>query len=385
MQRTIFDSDHEAFRDGVVRFLQKEVAPHVDRFREQGCVDREVWLKAGAQSLLCPWVSEAYGGPGITDFRYDMIISEEIVRHADPALYIPLHSRIVAPYIQHFGSESQRRRWLPGAVSGETILAVAMTEPGTGSDLAGIRTHAEQHGDHWVLNGSKTYISNGILADLVVVAARTDPASSHGLTLFLVERGMEGFERGRRLKKMGLDAQDTAELFFNNVKVPASHVLGQPGKGFVYLASNLAEERLMCAVGSLAHANTAFDLTLQYVKERRAFGRAIGTFQNARFKLAELRAMLDCQQVFVDQLALRHIAGQLDAVSASEAKLLATELEGRVLDECVQLHGGAGYMDEYRISRMYRDGRISRIFAGTNEIMREIIGRSLGLDERKQG
>jgi acyl-CoA dehydrogenase len=355
------------------------------RFREQGCVAREVWLKAGAQSLLCPWVSEAYGGPGITDFRYDMIISEEIVRHADPALYIPLHSRIVAPYIQHFGSESQRRRWLPGAVSGETILAVAMTEPGTGSDLAGIRTHAEQHGDHWVLNGSKTYISNGILADLVVVAARTDPASSHGLTLFLVERGMEGFERGRRLKKMGLDAQDTAELFFNNVKVPASHVLGQPGKGFVYLASNLAEERLMCAVGSLAHANTAFDLTLQYVKERRAFGRAIGTFQNARFKLAELRAMLDCQQVFVDQLALRHIAGQLDAVSASEAKLLATELEGRVLDECVQLHGGAGYMDEYRISRMYRDGRISRIFAGTNEIMREIIGRSLGLDERKQG
>ena len=377
MQRTIFDSDHEAFRDGVVRFLQKEVAPHVDRFREQGYVDRDVWLKAGAQSLLCPWVAEAYGGPGITDFRYDMIISEEIVRQADPALYIPLHNRIVAPYIQHFGSEAQRRRWLPGAVSGATILAVAMTEPGTGSDLAGIRTHAELHGDHWVLNGSKTYISNGILADLVVVAARTDPASTHGLTLFLVERGMEGFERGRQLKKMGLDAQDTAELFFNNVKVPASHVLGEPGKGFVYLASNLAEERLMCAVGSLAHANTAFDLTLQYVKERRAFGRAIGTFQNARFKLAELRAMLDCQQVFVDQLALRHIAGQLDAVSASEAKLLATELEGRVLDECVQLHGGAGYMTEYPIARLYQNVRIHRILAGTNEIMKELIARDL--------
>jgi acyl-CoA dehydrogenase len=383
MQRTIFDADHEAFRDSVARFMQKEVAPHVDRWREQGSVDREVWLKAGQQSLLCMWADEAYGGAGVTDFRYDMILAEEILRWGDPGLYLPLHNRIVAPYIQHFGSDEQRRRWLPGAISGETILAVAMTEPGTGSDLAGIQSRAEDHGDHWLLNGSKTYISNGLLADLVIVAARTDPVSSHGLTLFLVERGMEGFERGRRLKKMGLDAQDTAEMFFNNVKVPKSHVLGQPGKGFVYLAGNLAEERLMCALQSITHANVAFDLTLAYVKERRAFGRPIGAFQNSRFKLAEMRAQLDCQQVFVDQLTLRHCARELDPVSASEAKLLATDLENRVLDECVQLHGGAGYMDEYRISRMFRDGRISRIFAGTNEIMKEIIGRSLGLDERK--
>jgi alkylation response protein AidB-like acyl-CoA dehydrogenase len=383
MKRTIFDADHQTFRDTVARFVQQEVAPHVERWREQGSADREVWRKAGAASLLCLWADEAYGGAGIADFRYDMIIAEEIVRGGDPALYIPLHNRIVAPYIARYGSEEQRQRWLPGAVSGQTILAIAMTEPDTGSDLAAMRTRAVDRGDHWLLDGSKTYISNGILADLVIVAARTDPASSHGLTLFLVERGMPGFERGRQLKKMGLDAQDTAELFFRGVQVPKSHVLGEPGKGFGYLASNLAEERLLCSLQSLAHAEAAFELTLDYVKQRHAFGRPIGAFQNTRFVLAELRAQLDCQQTWVDQLVLRHNAGELDAVSASQAKLLATELEGRVIDACLQLHGGAGYMDEYRISRMYRDARVSRIFAGTSEIMKEIIARSLGLDERK--
>ncbi len=382
-KRTIFDSDHETFRDSVRRFVSNEVAPHVEAWREQGSVSREAWLKAGQQSLLCMWADEQYGGAGIQDFRYDQILAEELYRGGDPGFYVPLHNRIVAPYIGHFGTEEQRQRFLPGAVSGELILAVAMTEPGAGSDLAGMKATARDCGDHWLLDGSKTYISNGILADAVIVAARTNPESSHGLSLFIVERGMEGFERGRRLAKMGLDAQDTAELFFTNVKVPKANLLGQEGKGFVILAGNLAEERLMCSVQALAHAQTAFDLTLDFVKDRRAFGKPIGAFQNTRFKMAEMRAQLDCQQTWIDQLVLQHNAGELDAVAASSAKLLTTELEGRVMDECVQLHGGAGYMEEYRISRMYRDARITRIFAGTSEIMKEIIGRSLGLDERK--
>jgi len=383
MKRTIFDQDHESFRDSVRRFVSNEVTPHIDEWRTEGSVGRDIWLKAGEQSLLCMWADEAYGGAGINDFRYDQILAEEIIYQGDPGLYFALHNRIVAPYIKQFGTEEQRQRFLPRAVSGESILAVAMTEPGAGSDLAGMKASAKDCGDYWLLNGSKTYISNGILADVVLVAARTNPESSHGLTLFMVERGMEGFERGRRLSKMGLDAQDTAELFFNNVKVPKSNVLGEPGKAFVYLAGNLAEERLMCALQSVAHAQAAFDLTLEFVKDRRAFGKPIGALQNTRFKMAEMRAHLDCQQTWIDQLVVQHNAGQVDSVMASSAKLLASELEGRVMDECVQLHGGAGYMDEYRISRMYRDARISRIFAGTSEIMKEIIGRSLGLDERK--
>lgn len=383
MKRTIFDQDHESFRDSVRRFVQNEVVPHIDTWRDQGSVGRDIWRKAGEQSLLCMWADEAYGGAGITDFRYDQILAEEILYQGDPGLYLPLHNRIVAPYFKHFGSDEQRQRFLPKAITGESILGIAMTEPGAGSDLAGMKGHARDCGDHWLLNGSKTYISNGLLADVVLVAARTNPELSHGLTLFIVERGMEGFERGRRLSKMGLDAQDTAELFFNNVKVPKANVLGEPGKAFVYLAGNLAEERLMCALQSIAHAQAAFDLTLAFVKERRAFGKPIGAFQNTRFKMADMRAQLDCQQTWIDQLVVQHNAGEVDAVMASSAKLLATELEGRVMDECVQLHGGAGYMEEYRISRMYRDARVSRIFAGTSEIMKEIIGRSLGLDERK--
>ncbi|HSV47044.1 MAG TPA: acyl-CoA dehydrogenase family protein, partial [Ramlibacter sp.] len=329
------------------------------------------------------WADERYGGAGIDDFRYDQILVEELYSGGDPGFFIPLHNRIVAPYLRHFGNDDQRDRFLPGAVRGDVIGAVAMTEPAAGSDLAGMKAHATDCGDHWLLNGSKTYISNGLLADLVVVAARTHPNTSHGLSLLLVERGMPGFERGARLAKMGLDAQDTAELFFHDVKVPKANVLGEPGQGFKMLASNLAEERLLGAVQSLAHAQTAFDITLEFVKTRRAFGKPIGAFQNTRFKLAELRAQLDCQQTWVDQLVLLHNAGELDAVAASSAKLLTTELEGRVVDECVQLHGGAGYMEEYRISRMYRDARVTRIFAGTSEIMKEIIGRSIGLDERK--
>ena len=383
MKRLIFELEHEQFRDSVIKFLHAEVAPHVERFREQGMVDRELFLKAGAQGLLCTWADEKYGGAGMDDFRFEQIIIEENMRHGDIGFYINLHNDLVAPYIDKLGTEEQKHRWMPGIVSGEKILAVAMTEPSTGSDLAGMRTRAEDKGDHWLLNGAKTYISNGILSDLVVVAARTDPNSSHGLGLFVVERGMEGFERGRKLGKMGLKSQDTAELFFNDVKVPKQNVLGDPTQGFRYLARFLAQERLVAAIGFTATAQTAFDLTLDYVKGRRAFGKPIGAFQNTRFKMASMRAELDMAQTYVDQCVLLHNAAQLSAEDASAAKLLTSELEGRVMDECVQLHGGAGYMEEYRISRMYTDARISRIFAGTSEIMREIIGRSLGLDERK--
>jgi acyl-CoA dehydrogenase len=383
MRRLIFEPEHDQFRDSVARFMATEVGPHAERWREQGMVDREIYRKAGAQGLLCLWADEKYGGAGIEDFRFEQIVIEENMRHGDIGFYINLHSNLVAPYIAKLGNDEQKDRLMPGIVSGEKILAVAMTEPSTGSDLAGIRTRAEDRGDHWLLNGAKTYISNGIISDVVVVAARTDPESRHGLGLFLVERGMEGFERGRKLAKMGLKAQDTAELFFNDVKVPKENVLGEATQGFRYLTRFLAQERLVAAVGFMATAQTAFDLTLDYVKERKAFGKPIGAFQNSRFKMASMRAELDAIQTYVDQCALLLNAGELTAEDASSAKLLSSELEGRVMDECVQLHGGAGYMDEYRISRMYTDARISRIFAGTSEIMREIIGRGLGLDERK--
>lgn len=383
MRRLIFEPEHEQFRDTVRRFMQTEVAPRAERAREVGVVDRELYRKAGEAGLLCTWADEKFGGAGIDDFRFEQIVIEENMRHGDIGFYINLHSDLVAPYIAKLGTDEQKKRFMPGIVSGSTILAVAMTEPSAGSDLAGMRTRAEDRGDHWLLNGAKTYISNGILSDLVIVAARTDANIRHGLGLFLVERGMDGFARGRQLAKMGLKSQDTAELFFDGVKIPKENVLGSPVGGFQYLAGFLAQERLVAAIGFMATAQTAFDLTLDYVKERRAFGKPIGAFQNTRFKMAEMRARLDALQTYVDQCVMLHNAGELGAEDASAAKLVSSELEGWVMDECVQLHGGAGFMDEYRISRMYTDARVSRIFAGTSEIMKEIIGRSLGLDERK--
>jgi len=383
MQRTIFEPEHEQFRDSVRKFMQTQVGPHADRWREAGIVDRDVYLKAGEQGLLCVFADEKYGGAGIEDLRFDQIIIEENMRYGDIGFYINLHNDLVAPYIHKLCNDEQRDRFMPGIVSGETILAVAMTEPSTGSDLAGMKTRAVENGDHWVLNGAKTYISNGILGDLIVVAARTDPDRPHGISLFLVERGMEGFERGRKLDKMGLKSQDTAELFFNDVKVPKANLIGEAGQGFKYLAQMLAQERLIAAIGFMATAQTAFDLTLDYVKERRAFGKPIGAFQNTRFKMAQMRAELDMAQTYVDQCVMLLNDKSLTAEDASAAKLLTSELEGRVMDVCVQMHGGAGYMEEYRISRMYTDARISRIFAGTSEIMLEIIGRGIGLDERK--
>lgn len=383
MTRRIFEPEHEQFRDSARRFFQAEIGPHAGRWREQGCVDRDAFLKAGAQGYLLMCADPEYGGAGVRDFRYEQILIEENAKHGEGGFFMTLHSRLVAPYIGALGTEEQKARLLPRCASGETILAIAMTEPGAGSDLAGIRTRAEDKGDHWVLNGSKTYISNGQISDVIIVVARTDPQKRHGLGLFIVERDMEGFRRGRNLKKMGLKAQDTSELFFDNVKVPKGNVLGEPGKGFHSLTHFLAEERLITAAGAVAVAQHAFDVTLQFVKERKAFGRPIGTFQNSRFKLAQMRAEIDALQVYVDHCVTEHNAGRLDPVTAAKVKLLTTELEGRVVDECVQLHGGAGYMEEYPICRMYTGARISRILAGSNEIMREIIGRSLDLDDRK--
>jgi acyl-CoA dehydrogenase len=383
MIRTIFEPEHDQFRESARRFFQTEIGPHGERWRAQGFVDREAFLKAGEQGYLMIWADEKYGGANIKDFRFEQILIEENGHYGEGGFFMSLHSRLVGPYIGHLGTEEQKMRILPKCIKGESILGIAMTEPGTGSDLASMKTRAEDKGDHWLLNGSKTYISNGQIGDVFIVAAKTDPNVSHGLGLFLVERGMEGFERGRNLAKLGLKAQDTSELFFNNVKVPKNNVLGDAVKGFRYLTHFLAEERLISATGAIAHAQRAFDITLEFVKERKVFGKTLGLFQNSRFKMAEMRAQIDALQCFVDQLVLLHNAGKLDVAAAAEAKMLTTDLEGRVMDECLQLHGGAGYMDEYPISRMFANARISRIFAGSNEIMKEIIGRSLGLDDRK--
>ena len=383
MKRLIFDEDHEMFRDSVRRFMQAEVEPNVEQWRADGRCDPEAFLKAGEQGLLCMWAGEEYGGAGIDDFRFEQIVIEETIRHGDISLFLSLHSRLVGPYIGRLGSEALKQRLLPKCVSGETILGIAMTEPNAGSDLAGMKSRAVRDGDDWILNGSKTYISNGINGGAFVVAARTVPDKPHGIGLFVVESDMEGFSRGRNLKKMGMKAQDTAELFFENVRVPAENVLGDPEKGFYSLMHHLAEERLISACQEVAHAQVAFDLTLDYILERKAFGKPIGAFQNSRFKMAEMRTSLDILQTFIDQCVVLHNRGELGAELAAEAKLFASELESRVMDDCVQLHGGAGYMSEYRISHMFTDARVSRIYAGSSEIMKEIIARGIGLDERK--
>ena len=384
MKRTVFEEEHEMFRDSVRSFMKNEIGPQSDKWHEQGIVDREAFLKAGEMGLLLMWADEKYGAAGVKDFRYEQILIEENAHHGDAGFFITLHSRLVGPYIGDLGTEEQKARWLPKCISGEHVLAVAITEPGAGSDVAGIRTKAEDKGDHFLLNGSKTFISNGILADLIVVVAKTDPNSRHGLSLFVVERGMEGFERGKNMKKMGLKSQDTAELFFNNVKVPKENLLGELHRGFYQLMHFLAEERLLGACGYIANAEAAFNLTLDYVNERKAFGKTLADFQNTRFKLADMRTEIDVGYAFIDRCVEAHDTGELSADDAAKAKLWTSELEGRITDQCVQLHGGNGYMDEYPISRMYTNARVSRIYAGSSEIMREIIARSIGLDPRKK-
>jgi acyl-CoA dehydrogenase len=384
MERNIFNDEHEMFRDAARNFFTNEIKPHSDRWHEQGIVDREAFLKAGEQGMLLMWADEKYGGAGVQDFRYEQILIEELAHHGDAGFYITLHSRLVGPYIGDLGTEEQKQRWLPKCISGENILAIAMTEPGAGSDISGIRTKAEDKGDHYLLNGSKTFISNGINADLVVVVARTNPEAKRGFSLFVVERGMEGFERGKNLKKMGLKSQDTAELFFNNVKVPKENMLGELNRGFYHLMHFLVEERLLGAIGYIANSEAAFNLTMDYINERKAFGKTIAEFQHTRFEMANMRTDLDVAQVFLDRCVMEHNAGKLTAEDAAKAKLFCSEVEDRVTDLCVQLHGGNGYMDEYEVCRMFTNARVSRIFAGSSEIMREIIARSMGLDPRKK-
>ncbi|GAB3276469.1 acyl-CoA dehydrogenase family protein [Parahaliea aestuarii] len=376
-----FTEEQLMFRDAYRKFLEREIAPHVERWREQGIVDREAYLKAGEQGFLMVWPEEKYGGMGDADFRFEQIIIEETANVYAGDWTNTLHSRLVGPYLTRFGSEEQVSRFLPKCVSGECILAVAMTEPDAGSDLAGMRATAKDMGDHWLLNGTKTYISNGINADLVVVAAKTDPENNpHAMGLFLVERGMDGFERGRNLNKMGMKAQDTAELFFNNVKVPKANVLGDPAKGFIYLMQGLAEERLIGACGFIAGAQKAFEVTRDFVMERKVFGKPLSYMQNTQFRMAALRTEIDVAQAHVDACVAAFNSGKLTSEEAAKAKLFTSEVLGRMVDEGVQLHGGAGYMDEYPISRMYTDARITRIFAGTSEVMKLIIGRDVFSD-----
>lgn len=364
------------FRSAYRQFLAKEIVPNMETWREAGIVDRQAFTKAGEQGFLMVWPEEQYGGTGDSDFRFEQIIIEETAYARASDWYNTLHSRLVGPYINRFGNHEQKMRFLPKCASGETILAIAMTEPDAGSDLAGMRSRAVDMGDHWVLNGSKTFISNGINADLVIVAAKTgDPEKTHAMTLFVVERGMEGFSRGTNFKKLGLQAQDTSELFFDDVKIPKANQLGEAHKGFGYLMQGLAEERLIGACGYLSAAQLSFDLTLEYVKERKAFGKPVAAFQNTQFKLAELRSELDFAQAFVDKCVEAHNLDELSAQDAAKAKLVTSELQVSAAATGVQLHGGSGFMDSSPISRQLADSYISPIYAGTSEVMKLIISR----------
>ena len=383
-RRAIYEDDHEDFRESFRRFLAKEVVPHYDQWEKDGIVPREIFAKAGENGFLGMQVPEEYGGAGVgEDFRFNAIIGEECcaANLGGFSVGITLHNDVCLPYFLEYCNSEQRERWLPGIVSGELITAVAMTEPGTGSDLAGIRTKAIRQDDgSYLMDGAKTFITNGINADLVITAAKTDPTQRHrGLSIFIVERDTPGFERGRNLEKVGMHSQDTAELFFDGARIPAENLIGDEGAGFKYLVSNLAQERLSIAILGVGVAQAALDVTLEYVKERQAFGQAIGTFQVSRHKLADCRAEIDCVQAFVDQCTRELCDGTLTPERAASAKLLATELQGTVTDRCVQLHGGYGYMTEYAVGRMYADARVTRIYGGANEIMREIIGKGMGL------
>lgn len=376
--RTLFDSDLEGLRDSVRRFLETEAVPHHARWEKEGQVDRELWRKAGELGFLCPTMPEEYGGVG-ADFRYSAVVMEEISRLGLSGIGFALHSDIVAPYILHYGSEEQKKKYLPKLISGEMVGAIAMTEPGAGSDLQGVKTTAIKQGDHYVLNGSKTFITNGQLADLVIVVAKTDPKEgAKGTSLLLVEAGMPGFEKGKNLEKVGMKAQDTSELFFQDVRVPAENLLGaREGMGFVQLMQELPQERLLVAITALAACEAALEWTIAYTKERHAFGKPIIAFQNTRFKLAELKAEVTAGRVFVDRCLELHLEKKLDVATAAMLKQWTTDLQCKVMDECVQLHGGYGYMWEYPIARAWADSRVQRIYAGTNEIMKEIVARSL--------
>jgi alkylation response protein AidB-like acyl-CoA dehydrogenase len=380
MQRTLFEPEHDAFRDAVRSFMDKHVVPFHKDWEQAGIVDRDVWLEAGKQGLLGMAAPEEFGGGGVEDFRYNVVVDEEIVRAHASGIGFGLHNDVVAPYLLHLCTDEQKKRWLPAFCSGEMITAIAMSEPGAGSDLQGIKTTAVRDGDHYIVNGSKTFITNGINSDLVIVVAKTDPEQgARGISLIVVERDMPGFERGRNLEKIGLKAQDTAELFFTDVRVPKENLLGEEGKGFIYLMENLPQERLSIAVGATAACERVFEQTLQYAKDRQAFGRPIGSFQHNRFVLAEMSTEIDIARVFVDRCITELNAKTLTIDDAAKAKWWTTDLQNRVVDRCLQLHGGYGYMLEFPIAKAYLDSRVQAIYGGTNEIMKEIIGRGLGV------
>lgn len=366
----------------MAEFVSREVTPNISKWEKAGIVDRSMFSRAGQAGLLGMAIPEQHGGGGTDDFRFNAVVVEELVRGdaLSAGMCITLHNDVCLPYFLRLTTEDQKQRWLPGMASGDLMAAIAMTEPGAGSDLAGITTSAIRDGDHYVVNGSKTFITNGINSDLIITAVKTDPSQRHsGMSLLVIEEGMEGFTRGRNLEKIGLHSQDTAELFFDDVAVPVENLLGEEGRGFVYLVENLPQERLSLTIGALAHAELAFDWTLEYIKERKAFGTAIGSFQTIKHSMAEMRTELDIARVYVDRQIREHNDGELDADEAAKAKWWVTELEKRVIDNCLQMFGGWGYMEEYPIARAYRDARVQTIYGGTTEIMKEIVGRSLGL------
>jgi len=378
--RTIFEPEHEQFRESVRKFFETHVVPYHAQWEKDGQVDRKLWNKAGEMGFLGLSVPEEYGGMGL-DFRYNTVLDEEQGKLGLMGPGFGLHNNIAVPYLVHNSSEAQKQKYLPKCLTGEMILAIAMTEPGTGSDLQGIKTTAIADGDEYVINGSKTFITNGQQADLVIVVCKTDPeAGAKGLSLLLVEAGTPGFEKGSNLEKIGLKAQDTSELFFQDVRVPKENLLGEEGMGFIYLMQELSQERLMVASMGTAAMESILQQTVDYVKERKAFGQAIANFQNTQFKLAQMDAEITAMRVFVDRCLELHVQGKLDAVTASKAKMLASDLQCKVVDECLQLHGGYGYMWEYPVARAYADARVQRIYGGTNEVMKIIISRALLAD-----
>ncbi|MGE3812199.1 MAG: acyl-CoA dehydrogenase family protein [Candidatus Nanopelagicales bacterium] len=381
MKRRIYDEDHEAFRESARGFLDREVVPRLEEFIEAKAIPRDVWIEAGKQGFLGLEIPEEYGGSAAGDYRFNAVLAEEMSRvSASVSSCLGIHGDVVAPYLRDLTTDEQKQRWLPRFCTGEIVTAIGMTEPSGGSDLAALKTTAVRDGDAWVLNGSKTFITNGWSADLVVVAARTTPGSgAKGITLFGVETGMEGFSRGRKLDKVGQTESDTAELFFADVRVPDTNVIGEVDRGFIHMMERLPQERLGAAVSNIAHAAAILDETIEYVKQRKAFGQAVGSFQHNKFLVAELVTQIEVSQAFVDQCVLAFNDGELSAVDAAKAKWWSAQVQNDVLDACVQLHGGYGYMNEYRVARAWRDARVTKIWAGSNEIMKELIGRDLGL------